>query len=327
MVGEVPRGRRLCRVGEIRPGTEDPASPGDDRPKWGPGVAPRVIEQYLERLFTWESLENTERGVEFELKNRLIEAKFEGVTTVVVDGEPVAAEDITLLLSAEDRYTADEITPEAPLELDLAETVQVVLQRDRLRLGVHELEVGLRVEGYGEVSFTTDDEVRTEDLLDVDPDEYTVAELRELAAAVTEPESLERLLARERDGPDRTTAVEFLERQLEAAEPLAAEEMVRSEPTTKDTGSSIVNDLLVEVLESPQRVSVYLTVQTLGAGTPEEIAGRTLLPENTVRSTLDDFESEGLADRGEDGEYSVASPVSVLQKRQKDLWTILRSTL
>jgi hypothetical protein len=286
-----------------------------------------MIEQYLERLFTWESLENTERGVEFELKNRLIEAEFEGVTTVVVDGEPVAAEDVTLLLSDEERYTADEITPEAPLELDLAETVQVVLERDRLRLGVHELEVGLRVEGYGEVGFTTDDEVRTEDLLDVDPGEYTVAELRELAAAVTEPESLERLLARERDGPDRTTAVEFLEAQLEAAEPLSAEEMVRSEPTTKDTGSNIVNDLLVEVLESPQRVSVYLTVQTLGAGTPEEIAGRTLLPENTVRSTLEDFESEDLADRGEDGEYSVASPVSVLQKRQKDLWSVLRSTL
>ena len=286
-----------------------------------------MIEQYLERLFTWESLENTERGVEFELKNRLIEAEFEGVTTVVVDGEPVAAEDVTLLLSDEDRYTADEITPEAPLELDLAETVQVVLERDRLRLGVHELEVGLRVEGYGEVGFTTDDEVRTEDLLDVDPAEYTVAELRELAAAVTEPESLERLLARERDGPDRTTAVELLEGRLEAAEPLSAEEMVRSEPTTKDTGSNIVNDLLVEVLESPQRVSVYLTVQTLGSGTPEEIAGRTLLPENTVRTTLEDFESEDLADRGEDGEYSVASPVSVLQKRQKDLWSILRSTL
>jgi hypothetical protein len=286
-----------------------------------------MIEQYLERLFTWESLENTERGVEFELKNRLIEAEFEGVTTVVVDGEPVAAEDVTLLLSDEERYTADEITPEAPLELDLAETVQVVLERDRLRLGVHELEVGLRVEGYGEVGFTTDDEVRTEDLLDVDPGEYTVAELRELAAAVTEPESLERLLARERDGADRTTAVEFLEGRLEAAEPLSAEEMVRSEPTTKDTGSNIVNDLLVEVLESPQRVSVYLTVQTLGAGTPEEIAGRTLLPEDTVRSTLEDFESEDLADRGEDGEYSVASPVTVLQKRQKDLWSVLRSTL
>jgi len=286
-----------------------------------------MIEQYLERLFTWESLENTERGVEFELKNRLTEAEFEGVTAAKIDGEAVAAADITLELDEDERYTAEEITPENPLELDLAETVQVILDRDRLRRGVHELELGLRVEGYGEVGFTTDDEIRTEDLVDVDPADYTVAELRELVAVITEPESLERLLERERDGKDRTTAVEALEDRREAAEPLTEAEMVRSEPTTKDTGSNLVNDLLVEVLESPQRISVYLTVQTLGSGTPEEIAGRTVLPESTVRSTLEDFESEDIAERTGDGEYSVASPIKVLQKRQQDLWSILRSTL
>ena len=286
-----------------------------------------MIEQYLERLFTWESLENTERGVEFELKNRLIEAEFEGVTMVKIDGEPVAAEDIALELSEDKRYTADEITPENPLELDLAETVQVVLDRPRLRLGVHGLELGLRVEGYGEVGFTTDDEVRAEDLVDVDPGEYTVAELRDMVAVITEPKSLERLLDRERAGEDRKTAVEAIEERLEAAEPLTEDEMVRSEPTTKEGGSNLVNDLLVEVLESPQRVSVYLTVQTLGTGTPEEIAGRTVLPESTVRSTLEDFESEEIAERTEAGEYNVASPIRVLQKRQQDLWTVLRSTL
>jgi len=286
-----------------------------------------MIEQYLERLFTWESLENTERGVEFELKNRLIQAEFEGVTMVTVDGEPVEPSNITLELSEDERYTAAEITTEHPLELDLAETVQVIVQRDRLRLGVHELEVGFRVDGYGDVSFTTDDEIRTEDLLDVDPADYTVEELRQRTAVITEPESLERLLDREREGKHRTTAVELLEERHEAAEPLTEEEMVRSEPTTTDSGSNIVNDLLVEVLESPRRVSVYLTVQTLGAGTPEEIANRTLLPETTVRSTLEEFASEDIAERDEDGEYTVASPVSVLQKRQTDLWSILRSTL
>jgi hypothetical protein len=285
-----------------------------------------MIEQYLERLFTWESLENTERGVEFELKNRLIEAEFEGVTTAKIDGEVVAPEDVTLALDDE-RYTAAEVTPEEPLALDLAETVQVVLDRPRLRLGVHEIELGLRVEGYGEVGFTTDDEIRPEDLVDVDPADYTVDELRELVADITEPESLERLLEREREGKDRTTAVAALEEALEAAEPLTDAEMVRSEPTTTDTGSNLVNDLLVEVLESPQRVSVYLAVQALGSGTPEEIAGRTVLPESTVRSTLEDLEREDLAERTDDGGYSVVSPVRVLQKRQQDLWTVLRNTL
>ncbi|PSQ17962.1 hypothetical protein BRD02_02130 [Halobacteriales archaeon QS_8_69_73] len=285
-----------------------------------------MIEQYLERLFTWESLENTERGVEFELKNRLIEAEFEGVTTAKIDGEAVAPGDVTLARDGE-RYTAAEVTPEEPLALDLAETVQVVLDRPRLRLGVHEIELGLRVEGYGEVGFTTDDEIRPDDLVDVDPADYTVDGLRGLVADVTEPESLERLLEREREGKNRTTAVAVLEEALEAAEPLTDAEMVRSEPTTTDSGSNLVNDLLVEVLESPQRVSVYLAVQALGSGTPEEIAGRTVLPESTVRSTLEDLEQEDLAERTDDGGYSVVSPVKLLQKRRQDLWTVLRSTL
>ena len=285
-----------------------------------------MIEQYLERLFTWESLENTERGVEFELKNRLIEAEFEGVTTAKIDGEAVAPGDVTLEL-ADERYTAAEVTPAEPLALDLAETVQVVLDRPRLRLGVHEIELGLQVEGYGEVGFTTDDEIRPDDLVDVDPADHTVDELRGLVADVTEPESLKRLLEREREGKNRTTAVAALEEALEAAEPLTDAEMVRSGPTTTDSGSNLVDDLLVEVLESPQRVSVYLAVQTLGSGTPEEVAGRTVLPESTVRSTLEDLEREDLAERTDDGGYGVVSPVKVLRKRRQDLWTVLRNTL
>ncbi|MFQ3318024.1 MAG: hypothetical protein ACI8UR_000181 [Natronomonas sp.] len=286
-----------------------------------------MIEQYLERLFTWESLENTERGVEFELKNRLIEAEFEGVTVVKLDGKSIPLEDITLELSADERYRADKITPESPLELDLAETVQVICDRKRLRLGVHEVEMGLQVEGYGEVDFTTDDEIRMEDLIDVDPADMTVAELRELAGDITEPKTFERLLEREREGKARKTAIELLEERHEAAEPLDESEMVRSEIPERDTGGGSVNELLVDVFESPQRVSVYLTVQTLGSGTPEEIASRTVFPERVVASTLEDFESEGIAERTADDAYTVASPVKVLQKRQSELWSVLRGTM
>ncbi|MFW5964960.1 MAG: hypothetical protein ACOCQM_08830 [Natronomonas sp.] len=286
-----------------------------------------MIEQYLQRLFTWESLENTQRGVEFELKNRLIEAEFEGITLVALDGEEVPQEDITVALSAEEQYRADEITPEDPLELDLAETAQMVLDRDRLRLGVHELQVGLRVEGYGEVSFTTDDEITEEDLVDIDPADYTVAELTDLADDIAEPESLERLLEREREGKNRKTAVSALEERLETAEPLTEDEMVVTETSSKSSGGNLVNELLVSVLESPQRVSVYLTVQTLGSGTPETIAGRMVLSEDTVQSTLEDFESEGIAERNADGQYSVASPITVLQKRQNTLWSALQRSL
>jgi hypothetical protein len=286
-----------------------------------------MIEQYLQRLFTWESLENTERGVEFELKNRLIEAEFEGVTLVALDEESVAPSNITLELSEDEQYRADEITPENPLELDLAETVQVVLDRDRLRVGVHELQVGLQVEGYGEVSFTTDDEITEGDLVDVDPADYTVAELETLVEDITEPATLEELLEDERERKNRKTAVSALEERLAEAEPLTEDEMVVTETSSKSSGGNLVNELLVSVLESPQRVSVYLTVQTLGSGTPETIASRMVLSEDTVQSTLEDFESEGIADQNADGQYSVASPITVLQKRQNTLWSALQRSL
>lgn len=286
-----------------------------------------MIEKYLERLFTWESLENTERGVEFELKNRLVESTFEGVTFVTIDRQQVPPEDILIERTADEQYRADEISAENPLHLELAETVQVIADRDRLRLGVHELEVGLTVGGYGDVSFTTDDEIVEDDLIDVDPGEYTVDELQTLVASIAEPVTLERLLERERDGNERKTAIESIESRLEATEPLTEDEMVRTSTSTRESGGGVVDELLVDVLESPQRVSVYLSIQTLGRGTPEEIASRTVIPESVVEETLESLERDGIANRSDDGEYDVISPIAVLQKRQNDLWTLLRQTL
>jgi hypothetical protein len=151
--------------------------------------------------------------------------------------------------------------------------------------------------------------------------------LTDLADDIAEPETLERLLEREREGKNRKTAVSALEERLEEAEPLTEDEMVVTEPSAKSAGGNLVNELLVSVLESPQRVSVYLTVQTLGSGTPETIAGRMVLSEDTVRSTLEDFESEGIAEQNADGQYSVASPITVLQKRQNTLWSALQRSL
>lgn len=286
-----------------------------------------MIEKYLERLFTWESLENTERGVEFELKNRLVESTFEGVTFVTIDRQQVPPEDILIERTADEQYRADEISAENPLHLELAETVQVIADRDRLRLGVHELEVGLTVDGYGDVSFTTDDEIVEDDLIDVDPGEYTVDELQTLVASIAEPVTLERLLERERDGDERKTAIESIESRLEATEPLTEDEMIRTSTSTRESGGGVVDELLVDVLESPQRVSVYLSIQTLGRGTPEEIASRTVIPESVVEETLESLERDGIANRSDDGEYDVISPIAVLQKRQNDLWTLLRQTL
>lgn len=288
-------------------------------------LLPPVIDQYLERLYTWESLENTERGVEFELKNRLVETTVEGVTRVALDGEVVPPGAVTLERSGDERYAATEITPEEPLALDLGETVRVILETERLRPGIHELEVGLLIAGQGEVAFTVDDQIAEEDLLDVDPAELTVAELRSIAADIREPTTLERLLAAEQEGDARKTAIALLEDRLEATDTRHPEGAGPAEPTGRPADGTLVTALLVEALASPRQVSVYLAVQALGGGTPTEIAGRTLMSERAVAATLEDLGRRGLAERDEEGRYRVVDPVTALLQRQHDLWTVLRS--
>lgn len=282
------------------------------------------VQQYLERLFTWESLENTERGVEFELKNRLVEGELHDIGGVTLDGEEVAPEDLTLELSDGTLLPAAEVSPDDPVPFDLAETVQVIADVPRLHKGTHTLGMEMNIEGFGMVGFETDDDVTGDDLVDVDPADYTVEELEALVADLREPAELERLLERERSGKDRKTAVETLEERLETAREEAPDEAeIEYTAENASPGGSLVEELLVDILESPQRVTVYLTALRLQPTTPEAIASQTLFTEDIVEDTLGDFEMEGIADRNEDGEYEVVSPVTVIRKRQNQLWNLL----
>ena len=282
------------------------------------------VQQHLERLFTWESLENTERGVEFELKNRLIEAELHSIDGGTLDGETVDAADVTVELSDGTLMDATDASAEDPIPFELAETVQVILEVPRLRRGTHTVGLRMDIEGWGTVGFETDDDLTDADLLDLDPGDHTVRELAALVAELREPAELERLLERERDGKARKTAIETIEERLTTAREAAPDEdEIEYGAENAEPGGSLVEELLVDVLESPQRVTVYLTTRRLQPATPEKVAGRTLFSEGTVEGTLDDFGMEGIAERDENGRYEVASPVAVLRKRQNQLWNVL----
>ncbi|WP_254832431.1 hypothetical protein [Haloglomus salinum] len=282
------------------------------------------VQQYLERLFTWESLENTTRGVEFELKNRLIEGELHDIGGGTLDDETVDSEDITLELSNGTLVEAATVSADEPVPFDLAETVQVIIDAPRLRKGTHTLGMEMDIEGFGMVGFETDDDVTEADLVDADPADYTVAELEDLVADLREPVELGRLLERERDGKARKTAIEAIEDRLEVArEEAPDEENIEYTAENAAPGGSLVEELLVDILESPQRVTVYLTAFRQQPTTPGAIAGQTLFTEESVEETLGDFEMEGIAERNGDGEYEVVSPVTVIRKRQNRLWNLL----
>lgn len=275
-----------------------------------------MLSQYLERLFTWESLENTERGVEFELKNRLSDATFEGITAARLDGESVDLSNVSLEPPDGTRLPAEEITDDDPLVFDLADTAQVILDRERLRLGTHELEIGMEIDGFGGVSFDVTDEVTADDLLDADPADYTVAELRDLVGAIAEPVELERLLEREQAGKDRKTATEAIERRLDGLAPTSRGD--QSWETAADDRSAILGgslaNLVSTVLETPRQLTVYSTLQACNGGSAADVAARTLLTESAVERTLEDLVLDGAVERTDDG-YRAKSPLSVARSR------------
>lgn len=282
-----------------------------------------MIQQYLERLFTWESLVNTERGVEFELKNRLDDSRLTGFDGVAIDGEPVPRDDVTLHRDDGTVLTPDDITADEPLAFDLAETLQVVLDRERLARGTHELTVQLSIEGFGSLEFTTDDDVTDADLVDVDPADYTVADLRDLVAEVIDPASLERLLEREQEGKARKTAIAAIETRIDEVDELEEPTLDATETDDADALDDRVERLLSLVVETPQQVQVYTAGWLGGGGTVEEIADRTLFSEARVQTLLGELELQDLVER-EDGHYEMVHPVEALQQQPRNLWKLLR---
>ncbi|WP_255197129.1 hypothetical protein [Halorarius litoreus] len=282
-----------------------------------------MIEQYLERLFTWESLVNTERGVEFELKNRLDDARLTGFDGVAIDGEPVPLDDVTIHREDGTALAPADISEDAPLQFDLAETVQVVCARPRLRRGSHELTVELSIEGFGGLSFTTDDEVVDADLVDADPADHTVAELRDLVRDVRDPLTLDRLLDREQTGKARKSAIEAIERRRDALDPVESSDD-DAEPSHEPSElAERTQELLSLVVETPQQVQVYTAGWVGGPGTTADIADRTLFSEARVQMLLGELELQDLVERDGD-RYEMVHPVVALQRQPRNLWSLLR---
>jgi hypothetical protein len=264
---------------------------------------------------------NTERGVEFELKNRLDDARLTGFDGVAFDGESVPIDDVTIHREGGTVVSPADISASNPLQFDLGETVQVVCDRPRLRRGSHDLTVDLAIEGFGGLSFSTDDEVTEEDLVDADPADYTVAELREFVDEVRDPLTLDRLLDREREGKNRRSAIAAIERRCDDLDPVVPS--TDDDPThDRSELGERTQELLSLVVETPQQVQVYTAGWVGGRGTADEIAERTLFTEERVQTLLGELELQDLVERDGD-EYEMVHPIRALQQQPRNLWQLV----
>ncbi len=124
-----------------------------------------IPDRVLERLYTYGSLRRTDDGIQFEIKNRLQDARLAGVDRVVVDGERVDPERVHIETADGDEFRLDQVTPENTVPFPVGRTVYVTVADTTLSTGDHDIELGFRAEPFGDLSLSITDVIRDEELV------------------------------------------------------------------------------------------------------------------------------------------------------------------
>ena len=121
-----------------------------------------IPDKVLKRLYTYGSLQDTDRGVEFEIKNRLQDAKFAGVSRVVINGNEIDPDRVRLETADGETFRLDEVTEADPISFPVGRTVVVVVEELSIPTGDHDIHVEFLAEPFGELSLDISDTIRDE---------------------------------------------------------------------------------------------------------------------------------------------------------------------
>ena len=122
-----------------------------------------VPEKILKRLYTYGSLQNTEDGLRFEVKNRLRDAEFAGVDRLVVNDQAIDPERVRLETVDEQVYRLDDVDDDHPLSFPVGRTLYVVVEGMELPTGDHGIEIDFHAHPFGELSLSIADTIRDEE--------------------------------------------------------------------------------------------------------------------------------------------------------------------
>ena len=118
-----------------------------------------IPSMLLKKLYTIGSLQNNAEGVAFELKNRLSDAKITNLRGLRINGQEVPVDSITVNVGHDGPRTAADVSPEKPVDFPIRKTVHLMVARDPLPEGKHEIEIAVDTEPFGKVKFTVDDTI------------------------------------------------------------------------------------------------------------------------------------------------------------------------
>lgn len=115
----------------------------------------------LKQLYTFGSLQNTDKGVQFQLKNRLSDATVTSLQSVAFDGHQVPRSAITIDLGEGKNITPDELA-ESPIDFPLRRMLTIVCAIDPLPEGKHTIEVRFTAKPFGKLKLKVDGAIEKE---------------------------------------------------------------------------------------------------------------------------------------------------------------------
>ena len=112
----------------------------------------------LRRLYVKGSLQNTEAGVTFQLKNSLGSGYAKGMTPVSLDGAECSMDDTFFLMEGKET-TFSEVSDDNRFTIALNKAITIVVKDVRLDPGPHKIAMGFVVPGLGQLRFDVKDKI------------------------------------------------------------------------------------------------------------------------------------------------------------------------
>ena len=112
----------------------------------------------MRRLYVKGSLENTDEGVSFQLKNSLGSGYAKGMAPVALDGVAYPMEDTFFSLEGNETAFSD-VSDEKRFTIALNKTITIKVKGPHLDPGQHRIALGFVVPGLGQLGFDVKDRI------------------------------------------------------------------------------------------------------------------------------------------------------------------------
>lgn len=112
----------------------------------------------LKQMYTFGSLQNTDEGFRFSLKNRLSNATLTKLVEVRIDGDVVPLEALSMEMGGQ-KVKASQVSPASAIAFNLAQVVIISIAGENLTKGQHEIGLGFETTPFGSLSFKVKDSI------------------------------------------------------------------------------------------------------------------------------------------------------------------------